>query len=651
MNRSISVIAILLIAAISTAGCAGEAKTTYRHAELAPIGLHEAKITGGYFGPFIDTSVEKGVLDYLQKFEDHGYIDNYRLVVKEKGGLVKLRANKSSRGPYRKRPQKVAAGDELRGHYGGPNCNEFVYKLMQAAGYYANRSDKIRSRFAELNELVLEAQDDNGYLNTYYRNPAWRFDRSNRYEFYNFGHFTQAAIAWYRTTGRRDLLDGAIRFADLICNRFGDKSLPYERNRDGQVNLKYEHPNHELAMVELYRVTGEKRYLDFAAHTLDDYDFWKEKEVWGHAVQESLLLAAGADVYLELGREEMLEHLRKMWRDVHDRKTYLTGGVGSQGKGESFGKAYYLPNRTAYCETCAAISMDFFHHKMLQATGEVKFADALERTLYNAVLGGISLSGTEYFYRQPQETGGPRARRRSPWFGCSCCPPNVHRHFAHLHQLLYIVDETGVQVHLYNTSELRTRTSDGREIALDVTTDYPLDGRVEIRVLRPGLYTLKLRIPAWSRGATCSINEAAASKATPGEYLALKRRWKAGDTVVLEIPLRPRVVKGNPKVAAQRGKVAIMRGPLVYCLESVDNPDFDIFKLKIPVDTKLQEVRSEALGGTVMLRGGGVNAVAEVVNFTAIAYHLWANRKPSDMRIWFEAAGDGVNSARTVGAM
>ncbi|MDP7287308.1 MAG: glycoside hydrolase family 127 protein, partial [Phycisphaerae bacterium] len=282
--------------------------TAYKYAKLKPAGSGQAAITGGYLLPYIDRSMDRGVLDYLDKFEEHGFIENFRIVGKK---LEKK-------------------------HSGWANCNEFVYKLVEAAGYYAPRSDKIAKAFAKTNADILSAQCQDGYLNTFYENPLIkkknpnnRFLPNNRFEFYNFGHFTQGAIAWYRTTGDRTMLDASVRFADLICKKFSaPKMLPYTRNRNNRPNLKYEHPDHEMAMVELYRVTGDKRYLEFAKHTLDQYDFWKFEEIWGHAVQETLLLCGGTDVYLEYGRADMLTQLKKMWRDVHDRKMYITGGVG-----------------------------------------------------------------------------------------------------------------------------------------------------------------------------------------------------------------------------------------------------------------------------------------------------------------------------------
>ena len=515
----------------STSGQAGKrfddiVRDKYAYATLRPVRLFDADITGGYLQTYIVTSMEKGVLDYLEKFEQHGYIENFRIVGKQ----------------------------EKRKHVGGPNNNEFVHKLVEAAGYYAALSPDIKSSFARIIADVLSAQADNGYLNTFYDNPIIkekspdnRFKPGNRFEFYDFGHFAQAAIAWHRTTGDRKMLDAAIKFADLICDQFSAPNLlPYTRNRGNRPNLKYEHPNHEMAMVELYRVTGNKRYLEFARHTLDQYDFWNFKEVWGHAVQETLLLAGGTDVYLEYGRPEMLIQLKKMWHDVVDRKMYLTGGVGSKGHGESYGEVYELPNATSYCETCAAISKVFWDYRMLLATGDPKYADDMERTLYNAVLAGVSLDGRHYFYVNRMETKKPIERKG--WFGTSCCPPNVQRLLGSLQQYLYTVDDSGIQIHLYNTSAIETKTSQGQAISLSVRTDYPRTGNVEIAIATEGRYVISLRIPSWAHEPKLVHNNESIDSITPGVYCKIERDWKKYDILRLDLSIKPRLIRGNPEV-------------------------------------------------------------------------------------------------------
>jgi DUF1680 family protein len=610
----------MLLVISLTSGQAGErfddiARDKYRYATLRPVRLFDAEITGGYLQTYIATSMEKGVPDYLEKFERHGCIENFRIVGKQ----------------------------EKKKHVGGPNNNEFVHKLVEAAGYYAARSPDIKSSFARIIGEILSAQADNGYLNTYYDNPIIRekspgnrFRPGNRFEFYNFGHFTQAAIAWYRTTGDRKMFDAAIKFGDLICDEFSAPNLlPYTRNRHNRPNLKYEHPNHELAMVELYRVTGNKRYLEFARHTLDQYDFWNFNEVWGHAVQETLLLAGGTDVYLEYGRPEMLIQLEKMWHDVVDRKMYLTGGVGCKQPGEAYGDAYELPNATSYCETCAAISKVFWDYRMVLATGDAKYADDMERTLYNAVLAGVSLDGRHYFYVNRMETKEPIERKG--WFNCSCCPPNVHRLLGSLQQYLYTVDDSGVQIHLYNTSAIETKSGQGQAISLSVRTDYPRGGNVEIAIGTEGRYAISLRIPLWAHEAKLVHNNESIDNITAGVYRKIERDWKKGDILRLNLSIKPRLVRGNPEVKDQQNKIAIMRGPLLYCLEQIDNTT-DIFGLSVARDVALSEEESPLLNGIVRLKGKAFDSRGREIDFTAVPYNVWNNRKPTPMRIWIPVA-------------
>jgi len=601
------------------------ASHAYRHAAQRPCGFREVRLGPGFWKGRIERSRSVGVLDYLAKFEKHGYIDNFRI---------------------------VAEGREAK-HHGGPNNNEFVYKLMEAMACYAADSEAVAKALSDLSQTVLSAQRPDGYLNTFYENPrvvrrgGKRFQPRNRFEFYNFGHFTQAAIAHYRTTGDRRLLQAAIRFADLIVRRFADPhDLPYDTYQ-GPVNKKYEHPNHELALVALWRVTGEERYRDFVRQTLEEYEFFGPKfsDIWGHAVQETLLYAGATDLYLETGEADLWRVVTRLWKDMHERKRYVIGGVGSSGRGESYGKAYELPNATAYCETCAAISLVFWNHKMLLATGDPAYADAMERSLYNNVLAGISLGGTAYFYTNPlawDPAKPKRAGRRRPWFGCSCCPPNVHRLFASLHNYLYTWDEDGVQVNLFAGSTLRHRLAGGARLTLRQETAYPWKGDVRLAVGldRPAAFVLRLRIPAWAEGATATVNgKAVRAPARPGTYLDIERRWRDGDAVTLHLPLEPRILRGDDRVADQAGRLALLRGPVVYCLEQLDVPGADVGALRVPPDVALT-ARHEPnlLGGVVTLRGEAeapeADGGSKRVPFTAIPYYAWANRDPAKMAVW-----------------
>jgi hypothetical protein len=315
---------------------------------------------------------------------------------------------------------------------------------------------------------------------------------------------------------------------------------------------------------------------------------------------------------------------------------YITGGVGSGGPGESYGKAYELPNTRSYCETCAALSLVLWNHRMLLATGEVKYADYMERCLYNATLVGISLTGTEYFYSNRMETKKGVARK--PWHGCPCCPPNIHRLLGSMQRYIYTTDDSGVQVNMYNSSTLKTKVG-SQSVELVQETDYPRSGEMKITVKSAGKFALSLRIPTWAAGASATCNGRPADQARVGEHLKIVRQWKSGDVVKLTLPMKVRLVEGNAKVPDQVGKAAIFRGPMVYCVEGVDNGEMDIFTLSLPADAKFSETPDKILGGIVKLTCDGVDGGGKRVKINAIPYNVWANRKQSPMRIWIPRQG------------
>lgn len=607
---------------------ASEARVNaYAFAKIKPVPHDAVAITGGFWGKVRDLSRHVGVPALLEQFEKHGHIENFRICAAQSGEK----------------------------HHGGPNCNEFFYKHLEAMGWYAAESPKIAALHGQAARIVLSAQKPDGYLNTFYENPLkkrqghGRFSPRNRFEFYNFGHFTQAAIAHWRSTGDKALLHGAIRFADLIVARFAaPNQLPYTLYR-GIVNQKYEHPNHELALVELYRVTGDRRYLDLVKQTYVEYGYFGGEhfnEMWGHAVQENLLEAGAVDLYLETGDDKIWRIAARLWRDMFSRKMYITGGTGSTGRGEAYGKAHELPNATAYAETCAAIALTFWHHKMLLATGGGRFADEMDRTLYNNVLSGYGRDGITYFYRNPLAWNPLKKRhagRRFPWHGCPCCPPNLHRLFASLDQYIYTHDGTGVQVNLYVDSSLTHRLPGGHKLKLTQRTDYPWSGRVELAMQAdPGAQgRLRLRIPQWCGSPKVAIdgnNIQGAVEAGKG-YLMLDRPWAQGKTVTLNLSMQARIVQGNPRVPDQVNRIAILRGPLVYCLEQPDNPGMDLDTILFSKTPGIKaRFAPDVLGGVVRLwvSAGQVQADGAIkdVQVGLVPYHAWANREPGRMMVW-----------------
>lgn len=601
------------------------ASNCYSFAKVKPLNSHAVAVTGGFWGSIRTRSRDVGVPSLLEQFEKNRHVEHFR----------------------------ICAAQSNKRHTGGPNCDEFFHKHMEAMGWYAGESQKIDALNGKLVPTILAAQRPDGYLNTYYENPlvkqkgAQRFAPMNRFEFYNFGHFTQAAIAHYRSTGKRAMLDGAIKFADLIVGQFASPAhLPYKLYR-GKVNLKYEHPNHELAMVELYRTTNDRRYLDFVMQTLTEYGFFEDQhfnEMWGHAVQENLLQAGAADLYMETGRPEIWKVTSKLWEDANNGKTYIIGGAGSRTEGECYGDRHELPNAEAYAETCAAISRIFWAHKMLLATGEARYATEMERSLYNNVISGYGLDGKSYFYTNPLEWNPEvckRPGRRFTWHHCPCCPPNLHRLFGSLGQYLYTQDNTGVQINLYAESTVTMSLPDGHRLRLSQKTSYPWSGTVELTMNAEvqALGTLKLRIPRWCEKPEVKVDGKPLDAVMRDGWIALDRPWALGKLLQLTLPMQARVVAGNPESADQLDRVAIERGPVVYCLEQADNPGLDFDRFYIPENAQITEkFEPNVLAGVVRL---GVTAHRidasgneNLVPVTLIPYYAWANRQPGRMSVW-----------------
>jgi uncharacterized protein len=560
-----------------------------------------------------------------------------------------------------------------------------VHKWLEALGWELGRepSEDLARRADVAIELVEAAQEDGGYLNSYYQvaRPGPRFTNlAWDHELYCAGHLTQAAIAHARGRGdarfqgdapRSDgpprLLAVARRFADHIGEVFSE--------RDGTPG----HPEVETALVELYRHTGERRYLDLAAHFVgtrgrstlqparfgssyfqDHVPVREAREVTGHAVRALYLAAGVTDLWLETGEAALMDVMREQWRDMSGRKSYVTGGVGAHHSDEAFGDPFELPPDRCYGETCAAIASVMWSWRMLLATGEARYADSMERTLYNGFLSGLALDGGGYSYVNPlhvrddHRDAVERGARRLPWYACACCPPNVMRLLASLQHYLATRDAGGVQVHHYASGDLGP---------VRIATGYPWHGRVAIEVAEAGEWTLSLRVPAWAQGATVDGEPAPA-----GEYARVRRSWRPGDTVTLELPLAPRLTAPHPRIDAVRGCLAIERGPLVYCVEGADAPAGALLDdLRLDASAPLSEVqRSDLLGGIVAVEGTGVEARPDwdpdwayapmgvsgesaagaagdgargEVRLVAVPYALWGNRGDGPMRVWIPTAG------------
>ena len=548
-----------------------------------------------------------------------------------------------------------------------------VYKWLEAAAWTlaegpTGSNQELEGMVDTAIAVIADAQRDDGYLNTYFAldKEGERWTNFDLHEMYCAGHLFQAAVAHVRATGKTTLLDVATRFADHIYDTFGPEAEGKREAVDG-------HEEVELGLTELYRVTGEKRYLEGARYFVeargrgllerpyghfnpeyaqDHAPIREVNTVVGHAVRALYYAAGIADVYAETGDAGYLSALERLWDNMTTKRMYVTGGVGSRYEGEAFGKDYELPNERAYTETCAAIASVMWNWRMLALDGDARYADLMEWTLYNAVLPGLSLDGQHYFYQNPLADDG--AHHRQAWFGCACCPPNVARLLASLPGYFYSTSEDALWVHLYAEGRLETTLENGQRVVLEQQTRYPWDGEVTLTVQTEGTFALMLRVPAWcGAGAELVVNgETWSEPPTPGSYVRVERAWTPGDTVRLTLPMPVRYLEAHPYVTENTGRVALARGPLLYCAEGLDH-NVDVRNLYAPATPeKLEAAETDELGGVVMLCGETVAGTADdegplyrsvmstrpnqpvAASLTAVPYYSWANREGSPMQVW-----------------
>jgi DUF1680 family protein len=632
-------------------GLTGCNKTeVYRHpdAPVKEVAFTNVHIDDSFWAPRIETNRKVSIPSAFKECEKNGRFDNFAIA----GGLMK---------------------GEHRGDFSFDDTDP--YKIIEGASYSlaVEYDPKLDNYLDSVINLIAAAQEPDGYLTTCVTNKCtrlsgwWgthRWEKINSHELYNCGHLYEAAVAHYLATGKRSLLDVAIKNADLVCKTFG--------YGEGQITYPSGHPIVEMALARLYKVTGDKKYLDEAKYFVeetgrltngrppsmysqDHKPILDQDEIVGHAVRAGYLYSGVADVASLTNDTAYFNALTRIWENMAGKKLYITGGIGSRAQGEGFGPNYELNNHTAYCETCAAIANVYWNYRMFLATGDAKYADVYERALYNGVPSGVSLSGDKFFYDNPLESMGQHERQE--WFGCACCPGNVTRFMASVPQYMYATQGDDVLVNLYIQSNADIAT-DGNKVHLRQTSDYPWQGKVTVDVTpeTENEFAIRLRIPGWacdapvptdlysyverpSAGYEVKVNGKKVTPMTGDGYATVKRVWKKGDKVELTLPMDVKRVKANDSVADDRGKLAIQRGPVMFCLEGQDQGDSIVFDKFLPTDARFTEkYEPSLLSGVMTLTAPGKKLLPDgtVADATlkAIPYCTWNNRGCDQMAVW-----------------
>jgi DUF1680 family protein len=624
---------------------------------VKPVPFTAVHFNDAFWAPKIEVNRTVSVPFAFQQCEKSGRMDNFE------------RAAKALRGEtlQNKRPP------------GYPFDDTDPYKVLEGASYTlaVHRDPQLENYLDALIAKIGAAQEKDGYLYTTRTidglNPhrwagkdRWVLEKVDSHELYNLGHLYEAAVAHYQATGKRTLLDIALRSAEMLVNTFGP----------GKRAIWPGHQITEMGLVKLYRVTGDARYLNLAKFMLDvrgpDGDqgagrtynqshakIVDQSEAVGHAVRATYMYSGIADVAALTGDEGYKRAMDRIWGNLVAKKYYITGGIGASGAGEAFGRDYELPNMTAYNETCAAVGNDYWNHRLFLLYGDAKYIDVMERTLYNGLISGVSLDGKTFFYPNRLEDNG--REQRSPWFGVACCPGNMTRFLASVPGYVYAQSGDKLFVNLYVANKAEIKLDGGRTVNVTQETRYPWDGAVKLTVNpdKAGDFSVNIRIPGWARNEpvpsdlyrftdkapdpVLKVNGRAVPIKLDKGYATLSRNWKAGDTVELTLPMPVRRVVAHEQVAADRGRVTLQRGPLVYAAEWPDNADGKVRNLMLPDNAKLTaEFRPDLLKGVTVIKSravalaldekGGLKKTEQ--DFTAIPYYSWANRGRGQMMVW-----------------
>jgi DUF1680 family protein len=675
------------------------------------VGHQDVNLRGGFWGARLYTHQRTTIPHVLNELEEHDHITNFDKAAKVvKGGSVKkedagsdkdesIRALKGD-ADKSKETAKVSE-DAIVGHSA---YDSDLHKAVEGACYILAHCDNpdLQKRVDTILDRILAAQEDDGYLISYFtaKEPGKKWaDMRTGHELYNAGHFFEFAVEHYRLTGEPKALNAAKKFADHIDRAFGE-------------GKRYEvggHQEIELALIKLYRATGEKRYLDLCRFFIDerghahgterkpftvvpfvepkreagltDEEYrkvvWRAKLNWrngrmqdhkplieqteavGHAVRAGYIYSAMADLARFSDAPEYAKAVRLLWEDVVQHKMYLTGGVGTAQYGdEGFGDPYLLPNKT-YCESCASIAQVFWQHRMNLMDGEVKYADVMELALYNSALSGMSISGNQFSYQNPLESRYGVERKK--WIGLACCPTNLARFTPQVGSLFYAKADGKIFVNLYSSGEASILLNKKNKVRIFQDTSFPWDSRVKLDITmdQPAEFDLCLRVPGWAVGnpvpsdlyrydqaqllpISISVNGEPID-VTPEKsgYVSIRRTWKTGDVVDLNLPLAVNRVYSHEKLEENRGRVSLMRGPIVYCFEGIDNPNVDLFKVMLPKDAGFKtEYRANFLGGVTVIQTTGIDDQGKPVELTAVPYYAWVNREKTPMNIWLQEEKD-----------
>ena len=644
------VLTTLLVAATLTTAVQAQQKTPSHGYPINPVPFTSVKVTDSFWGQRLDASRKVTIPLAFSKCEETGRYDNF----------VKA----------------AHPSDTIK--VGGLAFDDTdVYKTIEGASYLLQTypDKKLEKYIDSVLVIVAAAQEPDGYLYTsrtmnpkhpheWAGSKRWEKVEDLSHEFYNLGHMVEGAIAHYQATGKKNFLDIAIKYADCVCREIGDKP--------GQTVAVPGHQIAEMALAKLYLVTGNQKYLDQAKFFLDKRGYTtrtdeysqahkpviEQDEAVGHAVRAAYMYSGMADVAALTGDKSYINAIDKIWDNIVSKKLYITGGIGATGAGEAFGKNYELPNMSAYCETCAAIGNVYMNYRLFLLHGESKYYDVLERSLYNGLISGVSLDGGGFFYPNPLESIGQH--QRQPWFGCACCPSNICRFIPSLPGYIYAVKDNDVYVNLFmsNTSDLKVA---GKKVSLTQTTNYPWDGDVKVEIAKAAnqKFNLKLRIPGWVKNQvtpsdlytysdgkrlsySVKVNGQEVKSELKNGYFSIDRQWKKGDRVEIHFDMEPRTVKANPKVEADQGRIAIERGPIVYCAEWPDN-SFDVLSVFMNREPKFEVVaKPELLYGINELKTDAQilgyddrgRLTTSDVKLTLIPYYAWAHRGSGAMAVW-----------------